>query len=149
MAACIECGKTSTETAEVRSLDELMKPESRAIIDVDGVATCGDRTVSIILWHHHDDGTAGPAQNVELSVQGLPSEIRRVNLSHYRIDEHHSNAYTVWQEMGSPQEPTQQQADILNKAAELILLEPCHDMKIKNGSLLLKILIPRHSVSLI
>jgi xylan 1,4-beta-xylosidase len=132
-----------------RSLDELMKPESRATIDVDGVATRGDRTVSLILWHHHDDGTTGPAQNIKLSIQGLPSGIRNVKLCHYRIDEHHSNAYTVWQEMGSPQNPTQHQVDILNKASELTLLEPCLNRKIKNGSLPLKILMPRHSVSLI
>lgn len=132
-----------------RSLDELMKPESRATIDVDGVATCGDRTLSIILWHHHDDGTIGPPQNIELSIQGLPSRIRNVKLSHYRIDENHSNAYTVWQKMGSPQNPTQQQVNILNKAAELTLLEPCRTRKIKSGSLCLKVLLPRHAVSLV
>jgi xylan 1,4-beta-xylosidase len=132
-----------------RSLENLMKPESRAIIDIDGVATRGDRTLSVILWHHHDDDTAGPARNIELNVQGLPSKTRDVKLLHYRIDEHHSNAYIVWQEMGSPQNPTQQQVNALKKAAELTLLEPCRTMKIKGGSLSLKIPLPRHAVSLI
>ncbi len=132
-----------------RSLDDLMKPESRTVSDVDGIATCGNHTLSVILWHHHDDGATGPPQNIELNIQGLPSKIRNAILTHYRIDEHHSNAYTAWQKMGSPQNPTQHQINVLNEASELSMLEPSRAMKIKSGSLRLKILLPRHAVSLI
>lgn len=149
MFSLLEEQRVRLNNSTGRSLDELMKPESRAITDVDGVATSGDRTVSVILWHHHDDGTPGLPQNVELSIQGLPSGIRNVKLSHYRIDEHHSNAYTVWQEMGSPQNPTEHQINILNKASELTLLSPRRNKKTRNGSLRLSTLMPRHSVSLV
>jgi len=46
---------------------------------------------------------------VEVVVEGLPSAAARVLLKHYRIDERHSNAYTAWKEMGSPQNPTPDQ----------------------------------------
>ena len=38
---------------------------------------------------------AAPAQ-VVTSFVGLPSSVHRVLVQHYRIDDSHSNAYTVW-----------------------------------------------------
>jgi hypothetical protein len=32
--------------------------------------------------------------------------VKKVLLEHYRIDETHSNSYSVWKAMGSPQAPT-------------------------------------------
>ena len=36
-------------------------------------------------------------------MAGIPAGVNKVLLQHYRIDETHSNSYTVWKEMGSPQ----------------------------------------------
>ncbi len=42
-------------------------------------------------------------------MRGLPKGVSRVRLTHYRIDDSHSNAYTVWKAMGSPQNPSAEQ----------------------------------------
>ena len=47
---------------------------------------------------------------------------RRV--THYRIDETHSNSYSAWLKMGSPQKPTPAQYAELEKASELQELRP-------------------------
>ena len=82
-----------------------------------------------------------------MEISDAPSQFGRLQLQPSYVIA--VRDYTVWQEMGSPQEPTQRQVDILKEAAELTLLEPCRNMRIKNGSLRLKILMTRHSVSLI
>jgi beta-xylosidase len=41
---------------------------------------------------------------VRIAIAG--SHDGRVLLRHYRIDETHSNAWTAWKKMGSPQQPS-------------------------------------------
>ena len=77
----------------------------------------------MIAWHYHDDDVAGPEAAVQLTVAGLPAAARQVRLTHYRIDEEHSNAYAAWKRMGSPIAPTRQQYDELEAASRLALLE--------------------------
>ena len=47
-----------------------------------------------------------PSAPAAVTVTGLPKGVSRVRLTHYRIDDAHSNAYTVWKAMGSPQNPS-------------------------------------------
>ena len=56
-------------------------------------------------------------------MKSIPPTVRRVLLQHYRIDDHYSNAYTAWKEMGSPQEPTPEQYARLQAAGQLQLLD--------------------------
>jgi len=48
-----------------------------------------------MVWHYHDDDTLGPDAAVELAMAGLPAAVRQGEVAHYRIDEHHSNAYAA------------------------------------------------------
>jgi xylan 1,4-beta-xylosidase len=52
---------------------------------------------------------AAPGAPLELSIAGVPATAKRVLLRHYRIDQEHSNAYTAWKSMGSPQNPSAEQ----------------------------------------
>ncbi len=60
--------------------------------------------------------------DVEVRVKGLPAGVKRALVERYRLDETHSNAYTVWKAMGSPQSPTAEQVAALKKAGGLELL---------------------------
>ncbi len=60
----------------------------------------------VLVWHYHDDDVAGPDAAVELTLEGLPLANGRAKLEHFRMDEDHSNAFTAWKRMGSPQQPT-------------------------------------------
>ena len=53
---------------------------------------------------------------------GLPAG--RATVTHHRIDENHSNSYSAWVRMGSPQQPTPAQYADLERASELQELTP-------------------------
>ena len=101
-----------------------------------------------ILWNYHDDDQPAPASPVRLSLAGLPAA-GTVLVEHYRIDEDHSNAYTVWQQMGSPQKPTAGQYASLEAAGQLQLLRSPEWLAVKDGKLELAFSLPRQSVSLV
>lgn len=69
--------------------------------DIHAMASGDVRQVAVLVSNYHDSGKAGPAAAVELSVAGLPTT-GRVRLTHYRVDETHSNAFEAWKKMGSP-----------------------------------------------
>jgi xylan 1,4-beta-xylosidase len=82
-------------------------------------------------------------------VSGLPTNIKRVLVRHYRIDQEHSNAYTVWKKMGSPQNPTPEQYAQLEAAGQLSLLTSPEWVKSKEGKIELSFSLPRQAVSLV
>jgi xylan 1,4-beta-xylosidase len=71
-----------------------------------GFATESDREMSVLVWNYSADDVPGPAEKIDLDVSGIST---RVLMQHFRIDNEHSNAYTAWQRMGSPQNPTPDQ----------------------------------------
>ena len=83
------------------------------------------------------------------AVAGLPKSASRVLVTHYRIDDTHSNAYMVWQAMGSPQKPSAEQIAELKGKAGLQLLESPRWMAAQGGAVTIATDMPRHAVSLI
>jgi xylan 1,4-beta-xylosidase len=73
---------------------------------VDALASRTADKVAILVWRHTDDQYAADTTTtrVDLAVEGL--EPGRWTLQHFRIDRDHSNSHTVWQALGSPQDPT-------------------------------------------
>jgi xylan 1,4-beta-xylosidase len=92
---------------------------------------------------------AAPAAPTTLAIHGIPTGVERVLLEHYRIDDAHSNAYTVWQKMGSPQNPTAQQYTELQAAGQLQLLTSPVWLDVKNGGVTITTELPRQSISLL
>lgn len=149
MFSLLERQRVEVVNSAGRSLDDLMKPEARATPDIDALAARGERAMTVIVWHHHDDDRAGPAQSVSFEVVGLPESATEVTIRHHRIDGFHSNAYTTWQMLGSPQTPSPEQTARLRQASELALLEQPGPVKAVGGRLSLPLELPRHSVSLL
>ena len=85
-------------------LDSILTHSVRQAPDIDALATSATGEAAVLLWNYHDDDVAAPGAPVTVSIKSIPPSVHRVLLQHYRIDDHHSNAYTVWKEMGSPQE---------------------------------------------
>ena len=115
--------------------------------DIDGIATRGDREVAVMVWNYHDDNVPAAANFVGLSVVGLPHY--GVLLEYYQIDDRHSNAYTAWRHMGSPQKPTEEQYAALEKAGHLQLLSPSRWQETTNGKFRMLFTLPRQSVALL
>ncbi len=61
----------------------------------------------------------------------------------------HSNSYSVWQQMGSPQHPSVEQYNKLEKAGQLQLLGSPHWIDESAGSATLNFALPLQSVSLV
>ncbi len=74
--------------------------------DVDVLASTAEREANVLIWHYQDDETAGPSAPTAVTISGLPKSAQRVLVAEYRIDDRHSNAYTIWKAMGAPQKPT-------------------------------------------
>jgi xylan 1,4-beta-xylosidase len=89
-----------------------------------------------------------PAASVTLTIAGLPPGPAQVE--HYRIDETHSNAYSAWVRMGSPQQPTREQYAALERSSELQSLTPARRVIVdEQGKVVETFALPRKSVSFV
>ncbi len=116
---------------------------------IDALASRSDRQIAVMVWNYQEEDASGPAKNVDLRISGLPANERRVLLQHFRIDANHSNSYTSWKQMGSPQEPAPDQYRALEAAGQLQLLESPRWVDAPNGMTDVKFALPLQGVSLI
>jgi xylan 1,4-beta-xylosidase len=98
--------------------------------------------------NYHDDDVPGPDAGVQIQIAGIPDAAKRVLLRHYRIDDTHSNAWSVWKKMGSPQQPTHEQYAALEAAGQLQELESPRWIG-ASKQIKLDIRLPRQGVSLL
>jgi xylan 1,4-beta-xylosidase len=141
--------RVRTRSSGAVPLDALVSNGVRQTPDVDAFATRDSRSASVLLWNYHDVNLPAPAEPVHVSVQGLPAEAHRVLLQHFRIDDSHSNAYTVWQAMGSPQHPDAAQYAKLQSAGQLETLTSPQWLEVHDGAVEMTTSLPRESVSLL
>jgi xylan 1,4-beta-xylosidase len=126
------------------SIEHIMEHGVRADPDVNAVATRDDTGVSILVWNYHDDDVVDGEANVTLTVKGLPPGSH--DFTHYRMDHDHSNAYGIWQAMGSPQEVSGADYKRLEDAGQLATLDTG---SLEADGAQLTISLPRQGVSLI
>jgi xylan 1,4-beta-xylosidase len=117
--------------------------------DVDALAARGERDVTVMLWNYQDEDVAGTDSPVVVKFRGIPAGAQRVLVRHYRIDRDHSNAYTAWLAMGSPQNPTAEQIERLKAAGQLQLLESPRWVDAMKGETKISFELPRQAVSLL
>jgi xylan 1,4-beta-xylosidase len=132
-----------------KDLDSLIRSSVHQEADVHAFAGRGDGAVSVLGWHYHDDGVPGPAATVDLTVQGLARSAKEARLTHYRINDEHSNAHTTWQKMGSPPKPSAEQRQVLQNGSELAKLQTPWSVAVRDGKCSLRYTMPRQSVSLV
>ncbi|HEX4773614.1 MAG TPA: beta-xylosidase [Bryobacteraceae bacterium] len=130
-------------------LDTLMSAGARQHPDVDAMAVRNEHRVAALVWNYRDEDVLGASANVKLQITGLPATAQQVLINHYRIDRSHSNAYTIWKLLGSPQEPTSQQRDALEQASQLQTLDSPHWVAAKAGAIDLDFSLPLHGLSLV
>jgi xylan 1,4-beta-xylosidase len=114
----------ATESDGEVPLDLILQDGIRTRPDVSALASLASNRLCILVWHYHDDVTRGPAAKVKLALDGLPAGTQTAQVRHYRIDDGHSDAFTVWQQMGSPLTLSAKQLRELEKAGQLAELEP-------------------------
>jgi xylan 1,4-beta-xylosidase len=117
--------------------------------EVDALASRGeDGTLAVLVWRHTDDQyqTDDEPAVVQLAVDGMDDGDYR--LSHHRIDSDHSNSHTVWQQLGSPQDPTEEQLAAIKKRQGLEELTAPRTVRAQ-GRVSLEVSLPLPSVSLL
>jgi xylan 1,4-beta-xylosidase len=149
MAALMRGDRVRTESSGRTPLDVLLAEGVRGNPDVDALAARSDREISVLAWNYHDDDVPAADANVRLEVAGVPRAATRLLLRHYRIDETHSNAWTVWQAMGSPQQQAPEQYSRLAAAGQLQLADSPRWVDVRAGAAVLEFPLPRQGVSLI
>ena len=102
--------------------DEVLKQGIKDRDDVDVLASRCSNEVDVLIWDYNDNDSPTADLSVDLVVAGLPQGAQEALIEHYRVDRTHSNSYTAWQQMGSPQQPTTEQYRQLEKAGQLQLL---------------------------
>jgi xylan 1,4-beta-xylosidase len=142
--------RVRVESNSAVALEAVLKDGVRGKPDIQALATRADRELAALVWNYHDDtAAAAPASPVRLVIAGLPPSAERVLARHYRIDGTHSNAYTAWQQMGSPQNPSPEQYARLEAAGQLELLHSPEWLWNEKGQVEVSFSLPRQGVSLI
>ena len=141
--------RVMTSSTGAVPLDVLVKTGVRQSPDVDALATKSAHDAAVMVWNYHDSDMPAPDANVRVTIAGIPPGVKRVLLEHYRIDETHSDAYTVWVKMGSPQAPTAEQYARLKAAGQLELLTSPIWLDVAAGKLTIETTLPRQAVSLL
>jgi xylan 1,4-beta-xylosidase len=148
MAGLMSGQRVMTSSTGKIALDDMMAGGVRAAPDVDALATKAEHEAAVMLWNYHDDDLPAPAAEVEVVISGIPAGVKEVLLEHYRIDDAHSNSYTAWRAMGSPQSPTPEQYSQLKAAGQLQLLTSPVWLDVNGGKVTIDTDLPRQATSL-
>jgi xylan 1,4-beta-xylosidase len=148
MAGLMSGERVSTSSTGQIPLNSILSSGVRKADDVDAFATKGDHEAAVMLWDYHDEDLPAAGAEVQVTISGIPSNVKRVLLEHYRIDETHSNSYHVWKAMGSPQSPTEAQYSRLKEAGQLELLSSPTWLDVNDGKVTIATALPRQATSL-
>ncbi len=142
--------RVETKSAGETPLNVIIKDGVRGEPDVSALTSLDGKKLSVLLWHYHDDDLPGPDAAVQFAFAHLPPASGAAKLTHYRIDQTHSNAFAAWQRLGSPHEPTDAQYAQLLKAGQLdAVTETPASVQIADHAATLAVRLPRQAVSLL
>jgi xylan 1,4-beta-xylosidase len=130
-------------------LEEILRGGVRARPDVSALASLDQHKLCVLVWDYHDDDTPGPEADIDLLLENLPLVDGQAKVEHFRIDGDHSNAFTAWKRIGSPQQPAPEQYALLEKAGRLATVGEPESVHVAGGRAILKFKLPRQAVSLL
>lgn len=125
--------------------NEVIENGVRGRPDINTLASKSDNGMYVMVWNYHDDDLPAPDAPILLRLSGIPAD--QVLLHHYRVDRNHSNSFTVWREMGAPQQVTKEQYKKLEKSGQLELLTSPEWIKTDGGNASISFDLPRQGVS--
>jgi xylan 1,4-beta-xylosidase len=153
MAGMLRGDRVRTQSDGAVKLDDMLAAGVRQHSAIDALATHSGHEMSVMVWNYRDqdveeDGK-GQAAAVGLTMSGLPKDLTRVFVRHYRIDRDHSNAYTAWRRMGAPQNPSSEEYAALEAAGQLELLGSPRWISSKTGTSKIEFSLPLQAISLL
>lgn len=139
--------EVAAESDHQIALEAILKDGVRHEPDVGVLASRDEDKLTVLVWHYHDDDLPGPAAEVQLSISGWDTD--KPTITHYRVDKTHGNAFTAWQEMGAPLEPTPAEYAELEDKMKLAQLSWPGAVSEADGNLRVNFDLPRAGVSLL
>jgi xylan 1,4-beta-xylosidase len=149
MFALMQGNRVGTTSTGQVPIDDIMSSGVREKADVDAFATKAEHEAAVLVWNYNDVDGAADAAPTTVNIAGIPPTVHRVLLEHYRLDDTHSNAYTVWKSMGSPQHPTAAQYATLQAAGQLEMLTSPVWVDVDKGHVVVTMDMPRQGTSLL
>jgi xylan 1,4-beta-xylosidase len=150
MAGLMQGDRVAVESSSHLPLETIASQGVRGgTIDVDAFAARSAHKVSVMVWNYQDEDVPGDDSQIELHIAGIPRTSQRVLVHHYRIDQTHSNAYTVWKDLGSPAAPTAEQYAKLESSGQLQLIGSPYWNELQDGAALLHFTLPLQAISLV
>jgi beta-xylosidase len=135
------------QSSEAATLEAIRDAGVRVRPDIYAIAARATRDVSVLIWNYHDDDLPAPAAEVVLTIEGLRQG--NATLTHYRVDADHGNSYAAWLKIGSPQRPTREQYQQLEREGKLASVHPPKQIRVSGASLTETFTLPRQGVSLV
>jgi len=130
--------------------EDITRNGVRALPDINAIATRkNNREIEILIWNYHDDDVLFPAAAIDLAIAGMPADAKRGLLEHFRVDADHSNAFSAWKEMGSPQSLSESAYKRLESAGQLQLMDSPAWIEMQQGKVHLQFMLPRQGLSLV
>ncbi len=118
--------------------------------EIDSLAArSDDGTVAVLVWRHTDDQYQQAAEEAVATISVTGLELSAYRLSHFRIDRDHSNAHTVWESLGSPQDPSAEELAAVKARQGLEELEDVRTVEADAGALSVQVRLPLPAVSLL
>jgi xylan 1,4-beta-xylosidase len=111
------------------------------------LAAADGHTMTVMLWNYSDDDLPGEVVKRVLRLKNIP--VKAVIVQRFGIDEEHSNAYTVWKKMGSPQDVDAEQYKVLENAGRLLQVGMVSPAAVVDGELSVPVSLPAHAVVLV
>jgi len=127
-------------------VDEILERGVRGKQTVGAQAGVSEHSLTLLIWSYSDETNSNPSK-IAIDIDHLPA--KHLQYRRFAIDETHSNSYSVWKQMGSPQPPDPAQYKQLEAAGPLQLIEPARKLPNKNGTLQFVFPLPSESVSLV
>jgi xylan 1,4-beta-xylosidase len=140
--------RVAAESTGALDFGDVLLSSVKTESDVNAIATRDSHRINVLAWNYRDDSGSSPAE-IHVTVKGLPQGVSRMFLKHWRVDHDHSNAYTAWQLMGSPPNPSADQHRQLTAAGQLELLESPRWVAVKGDAIELTFTEPPQGVSLL
>ena len=149
MFGLMEGDRVRAESSGAVALEDMVEKGVKSAADVNAVATRRDGLVSVLVWNYHDDDLTAAEAQVAMAIRGIPVGTGRVLVRRYCVDRTHSNSYTVWKSMGSPQKPTAEEYKSLERAGQLEMAGSPEWVDSKDGTIEIKFALEREAVTLI
>jgi xylan 1,4-beta-xylosidase len=148
MLGMMQGNRIEVQNSSQIALDSILKSSVRGShADIHALASASTKTTSVMVWNYHDDDVQAEASSVTLTIKNIKAT--KVKLSQYRIDATLSNSYEAWKKMGSPQQVSDAQYKLLEKAGQLQLASKPEYKTVSKGEVVIQLTMPRQAVTLI